>query len=667
MARRLMAGHRSLEPAVVVRIHPGQSVRAAVPVASRAPASVVALLVLGAVPSSLPGAAPWRAPPPAPQIVTSGSDTAAVLADADDVRGQARSAQARFERRRQRYLPRTFASLGGACDERVGRFCITSGEGEWIPEPEPDDVVALRDELLAELDSLQALAPDDGWILGQSVWYRIEGGDWSGALDVARACGASEPWWCAALEGLSLHGSERYPEAEVAFARALDGMTPERARAWRVPKRAVDADARRVIEDAEASGAPRSGADEDLLRETLALLWALADPLYLVEGNDRLTAHYARWTVATLKDGARNPYRMSWGRDLEELTVRHGWEIGWERATGSRPGAPPEIIGHKQSEGRDYMPSGAAFRAPAEAEAEEWDLARTRPRSLYTPPYAPVILPMGTADPEVVVFPRGERMLVVARLSLPDDTSFHADHEHPRPWMQPGDQARMPDRIGLFAVPLDRAGGAAPDRIGGSGDVAPPIFAARRDGSAEGTLLLDLPVGDYVVSGESWSPAGRLAGRFRVGVPARPAPPDVAALSDLLLVERQDAEPATVEDAAPHVLQGGVLLPGRRFGVAWEVAGLGFRQEVLAYELTVERLDRGIFRRLGALLGLGERLPALALSWEEASPEMPASHFRYLGLDLPGLGPGRYEVRIRLRTQGRSATTASAVFIIPEG
>ena len=573
------------------------------------------------------------------QVGAVGTDTAAIVADPGDVRGSARSAQARFERARERHMPLTLASRGGDCDEVVGRLCTWFGPGEWRPTPEPEELRQLREELLAQLDSLQRLSPRDDWIVGQRVWYRAEGGDGEAALATARACGA-EAWWCDALEGLALHGLRRYGEGQAAFERALEGMDEDKAREWRLLEHVVDGDARDWLRDLERAG-------PDSLKAGLDWLWRLADPLYLVEGNDRLTAHYARWTVATLKDGARNPFRMSWGDDLAELTVRHGWELGWERSPSRTLGGPFTITGHHHPEAREWMPSADALTAPATVAGEDFLANPRRFRSLYAPAYAPILLPM---EAQLAVFPRTDRTLVVGTAFLPEDTTYHADHDHERPWLEAGDQAGLPDRIGLFAVPV---GGGHPT-------------GRRHEGSTEGALLLDLPVGAYVVSAESWSPEQRRAGRLRLGLGPRPVPPDVAALSDILLLEGGRPEPASVEDALPAALPRARITPDQPLAIAWEIAGLGFRPETLQLEVSVDRTDRNVFRRIGEFLGLSERPPSLALSWEEPAPDHPTHHFRHLDLDLPELAPGTYEITLTLRTQGRSDAVTRRSFEVVE-
>lgn len=605
-----------MEPAVVVRIHPGQSMRF--------PRLLAAVLAVTA-PAGL-----------AAQVAVTGSDTLEIVADPGDVLGAARSRQAAFERARERHLPRTLGSHGGPCDEVVGRLCSWYGEGEWYPTPEPEELRKLRADLVADLDSLQGLIPSDSWVLGQRVWYRADGGDWSGALDAAHGCGAVPSWWCAALEGFALHGLHRFPEAAAAFEHALSGMDPELALEWRVPDRAVDSDGRAIL------AAAVTAADETL-QSILDRLWWLSDPLYLVEGNDRMTAHYARWTVATLKDGARNPYRLSWGRDLEELTVRHGWEIGWERSWASTPGSRSDITGHKDPEGRDYLPSGRALADPTTASASDLVADRRRPRSLYAPSYAPVLLPM---DGQLALFPRSDRIAIVATHFLPVDTTYHAEHDHPRPWMDAGDQVGLADRIGLFAVPVDRGTRAAEQRLG----------------STEGALMVEVPAGAWVVSAESWSPERRRAGRLRIGFDRAPVPLDVATLSDLLLLSPTAVAPSSLDEALPHALGVPEIDAGQGLAIAWEVAGLGLRPETLQFAVAVERVDRGLLRRIGEVLRLATQPVSVALSWEEPGPDRPAQHFRHLDLALPPLDPGAYVVTLTLRTAGRGDVVSRRTF-----
>jgi len=577
------------------------------------------------------------------QVLTRPGDEVQEPFDSADALGRARQEQARFERWRARALPGIWGSSGGPCDEQVGRFCTWYDEGDWMPDPESAEVVNRRDALIAYLDSVQDLVPGDDWILGQRVWYRAEAGRWEDAVRVARDCARGTPWWCHALEGLALHGLGRYEMAEEAFAASLGEMDPERAARWRVPKRALDRDAREFLE---------READNPF---SLDWMWTLADPLFLVAGNDRKTSHYARWTVSTLKERARNPFQISWGRDLEELTVRHGWEIGWERKRSTGLDSREVIVGHKHPEGRDFMPPGRALEDPAGSGPDALRADRSRPRSLYAPMYAPVLLPM---EAQVAVFPRGDAFAVVATHFLPVDTTWHRRGPDQRPWMQPGEAEGAPVRSGLYLVPAPGSGD------GGSAGVGGLIHATVRVGSPEGALVVEAPAGSWVLSVEAWSPPERRAGRLRRGLRYASVPPDVLTLSDLLLVRGGGGDPPTLEDAAARALPRPELRPGESLAVAWELRGLGWAPETIAYALSVERADRSLLRRLGEGVGLFDRNRPLSLEWEEPGPVTPRAVLRALDLALPTLEGGAFDVRLEVRVSGRSPLQAHTTFLV---
>jgi hypothetical protein len=577
------------------------------------------------------------AAPTSAQVVSEPVDTTVAEPDPGDVRGAARAAQARYEIRRTRHLPRSFGGSSGPCDETVGRFCSWYGEGNWVPEPEAPEIDVLRSALLAELDSLQAHAPGDGWILGQRVWYRAERGQWTEALGVASSCGPpQETWWCSALTGLALHGLGRWTEAERAFDVALYEMDVERAWAWRVPARAVDGDGRGLLDALRTAPA-------DSVTHVLDRLWALANPLHLVDGNDRKTAHFARWTVATLRDGARTAYGISWGRDLEELLVRHGWEIGWQREIAPLQAERDRVIGRKHPDGRDYLPPGSVLADPASSTSGSHVAGRARPRSLYAPPYAPVVLPI---DGQIAVFPRGRTFVLVATHELPADTTRRTRDGIARPWSDPGDQAELPDRAGLYLLDA------------GSGEVVQSIATEGESGA----LRIEGGAGRHVLSVEVWSPSRRRAGRYRQGLVHTPVPEDIPVLSDILLVGVEDGPPESLDEAVARAAIRPSVREGDGVGIAWEVTGLGFRAETLAFDLSVERVDRNLVQRLGGLLGLSRPARPLSLRWEEGGPVEPGPVFRAVDLDVPGLEPGRYEVRLQLETAGREPVTATRLF-----
>jgi len=599
--------------------------------------SFALLLILLALPTEGPA-----------QVIAGAPDTTTLTPDSSDLRGTARAAQALYERRRLRHLPVTSISFIDACDETIGRFCSWYDEGDWYPEPEPPDVEALRSALLAVLDSVQRYLPGDGWVLGQRVWYHSEAGRWQEALSVSRACGVVEPWWCASLQGFALHGLQRYPEAELAFERALLSMDAERAQMWRIPRRVVDSDSRRILDDLRR-------APSDSVDAVLSRLWMLSDPLFLVDGNDRKTAHYARWTVSTIREQARNPFHIRWGDDMEQLTVRFGWEIAWQRSLDRfSVRAGENVIGRKHPERRDYMPSGAALASPGQATHEDLLADKRRPRSLYAPAYAPQLLPMVG---QVAIFPRGDRMIVVGTHFLPEDTTVHAQHRHHLPWLEAGEQEDMRDRAGLFLLSSDQAA-VWSDRS---------IRSIRSMAGTDGVLSLEAPVGSYVVASEAWSPAQRRAGRYREGIERERVPEDIAALSDLLMLRSTESAPELLEAAIPLALLRTEVPRGQTFAIGWEVSGLGFRPETLVFEVAVNRVDRSLLSRIGQFLRVSGGPRQVSLAWEEAGPDRPGPLFRYLELNLDHLDPGTYEVQVTLRTAGRSEVASTRRFTVVEG
>ncbi len=574
--------------------------------------------------------------------------------DPEHVRGAARSAQSDFERRRIRYLPVGPPIGSTRCDGTVGRFCWWAEDGEWFPVPEDPRIVEMRADLLITLDSLQGLSPDDDWVLGQRVWYRAESNAWREASEVARACPSRTGWWCAVLEGYALHHGARYVGAERAFAIGLDGMDPEMRHRWTRPRWAVDGGVRDALDDLRD--------DDAALDAYLEALWTFADPLYLEEGNDRWTGHLARWVATELRRDARNPFRLRWGDDLTELTVRNGWEVGWERSRARDITGPDEAIGRKQPESRDYMPPGELLRWPVEAGRDALIADRTAPRSLYAPAYAPVLLPMSS---DVAVFPRGATTVYVVAPTLPDDTTFHALHDHPRPWMEPGEDAGRPPVRGLFAWPI---GPTATNPAFVSLESRAP-YRTVRTGSDDGPILLEVPTGTYLVSAESHRPAERRAGRVRRVVEERRALDDLATLSDIVLLDPEvSILPSTLEAAVPALLPEARVRRGESLVVAWEVAGLGFRPESLHFELSLERADRGLIGRLGGFLGLSSGPQPVEVAWEEVGPDRPGPMFFALRLDPSGVEAGRYRLKIRLHTGGRTPVEQEReVTVLAEG
>ena len=291
---------RSLAPAVMVRIHPGQllpppwfpgHIVPSKSVSGRFSGRVRTLMVVACawgLPLGLGGApVPSPLPTPPASAVLQPQLEQQPPPDSTRVRSQAEDAQERFERIRRQQLPYVWDGGRRPCDERIGRFCLWhGGEDDWEPVPDPADLVEAREELLTTLAGAADHIPADEWILGQRVRYLGEAGRWGDAGRLGRACGGAVSSWCNVLEGFALHGMGRYEAALELFRRGLETMEPEEARKWRDPSVLLDGTGSDVLEDAADEA-----ADEDEWEDVTARVWTLADPLYLVPGNDRESEH----------------------------------------------------------------------------------------------------------------------------------------------------------------------------------------------------------------------------------------------------------------------------------------------------------------------------------------------------------------------------------------
>jgi len=583
-------------------------------------------------------------PLPAQDSGDGGADGASPLvADSVELLDRARSAQRRFEYARRANMPMAHGGGSGPCDDVVGRMCWRHGPGSlWAPEPEAEAVLEARTALLGELEEVGSRIRSDEWVLGQRVWYLLEARRPTEAADLARTCGGGTAWWCAALEGLSLHVGGRYAEAESAFGRALAGMEPARRLEWEDVRDLLDGDARGVIRD-EASRSMGEGG------EVVRRMWRLSDPLHLIDGNDRWTEHLARHTVARIRSDSENPYGISWGDDLTELLVRYGWEVGWERAM-QFPGTldrSSHVLGHEHPDARTYVVSGRVLVDPATAPSRAWEPSRMFRPSAYAPAYAPVILPMGT---EVVVLTRGDRALVGAPFVLPEDTTYRERRELREPHVIPQPLEDASIMAGVFL----------PDVRGKI------VRESRVEGRPDGVLVVDVPAGSYWISVEVLDPARGLAGRLREGLRIDTIPPEVATLSPLLLLE-PGPEPTDAREALSRLDLDGAVPAGAALLVGWEIWGLGWREEVLAYRLTVEESGGGFLRRAGEFLGLGGRERPVSLSWNEPGPARPGPMFRSVSMDLPNVETGVYDIRLEVVSPGRTTLVGRREVRVVEG
>lgn len=555
----------------------------------------------------------------------------------------AREQQAGFEALRQGRIPvERERSNDGVCDERIGRICIWfGGEGEADFPPEAPEVGEARKRLIGHLLFVDERM-DDAWITGQIVHYMVEDGGSGSAERVARQCGIPEEWWCRALLGYVLHVRGDWLGAEEAFREGLALMPAEERAQWLAPRYVLGRDAVRAVERLEP--AARQGWFD--------LFWRLSDPLWQVEGNDRLTDHLARLVEARNQRDAAHPQGLEWEADLEETLVRYGRIVGYSRTHDpARAGGgglrgfslqdTRRTVGHHDPKSRGYLFPEAFLESPADVPPESWITAPREARTWYAPPYAP---DFSALDSQVGRFRRGDEMLVVG--------AFQPAAPRPGGLSVPAWEGVAPfasaDGVStaLFVQPLD---GRDARMVWGD---------APRD-----VLTIRVPNGEYVTSLEVFDQPGRRAWRARQGVKQGELAHGLVALSDLVLLSPDAAFPTTLEEAIPLVRPGVRVRRGERFTVAWEVYGLDVEQ---AGRVTIgfTRGRPGFLARVGDFLGVIEPDEPVEVSFDDPGADGIQSAFRAVALELPDLEPGDYTLHLRMTLPGREPVTASRPIVV---
>jgi len=556
---------------------------------------------------------------------------------ADSLLEEARAAQVEFERFRQERTPLQRSSRpGGVCDERIGRICIWFGgdEEESVPG-ELREVQQLRVDLIRLLfDTFEQ--NKDRWVIGQLVHYLVEARQMGEAERVATECGIDESWWCSALRGYVLHVSTQYVDAEAAFREALAAMPEETRREWTSPRYIFTPDAVVAFDE----------LPPDERERQWELFWRLSDPLFLFEGNDRLTDHYARWVVAMNRREAADPLGLEWGEDLEETLIRYGRNTGYSRtrepATFGRSLVDNRrMTGHHHPKSRGYLFPERFLASPSDIPPESWITAPREARTWHAPLYAPDVQALET---QVGRFRRDEQMLVVGAYR---PTLSTEDGRRVSAWGPDGRIEGTP-YAALFLV----------DEYGQD-----PVFVRGED--AEGVItMLALP-GRYVSGLEVVDLEGRQAWRARQGIVQLPLVAGQVDVSDLMILKEGAPIPASLDEALPDIRPGVRLRVGERFPVAWEVYGLRL-QEPVRVTIGFTRGRPGFLERVGDFLGIINPAQPVEITFEDQGPDVVQTVFRAVELELPDLDPGDYTLHLRLELTGRTPLVISRPIVVEE-
>jgi hypothetical protein len=429
----------------------------------------------------------------------------------------------------------------------------------------------------------------------------------------------------------------RYVDAESAFRESLAAMPDSVREAWMTPRYVLTADG------VEAFRA----LPPDERERQWELFWRLSDPLFLFEGNDRLTDHYARWVIAMNRRDAADPMGIEWEADLEESLVRYGRNTGYSRVhnperTFSSGGLQDtrRMVGHHHPQSRGYLFPEQFLESPSDIPPESWITAPREARTWHAPLYAPDVRGLET---QVGRFRRDDRMMVVGayRPTVPDDDGQGVVAA----WSAEGGIEGEP-HAALFLVPLN-----------GERNVVV------QGGEPEGVLSVEAMPGQYVSGLEVVDLEGRRAWRARQGVVQRPLVPGQVDVSDLMILREGAPLPASLEEAIPHVRPGVRLRVGERFPVVWEAYGLGILEPV---QVTIgfSRGRPGFLERVGEFLGVIEPEQPVDITFEDVGPDRVQEVFRAVEIALPELDPGEYTLHLRLELTGRTPLVTSRPVVV---
>ena len=536
------------------------------------------------------------------------------LIDSSDINHRARSLQDRFERRRRQMLPKFYAGTADHC-LIVGRFC------EWHPKIEDDavpnegdNIRRARAELLAELARAAAAVPGDDWIAGQRIRYLTEAHDTS-AITVARSCRATK-WWCDALLGLALHVNDDFAGADTAFSAALAEMPPLTRCHWMNLSPLLDDDIRGTYRK-------MSCAQREALN---ARIWWVADPLFMVAGNERRTEHFSRVLHTALQGNATNTYGLSWGGDLAELILRFGWAEKWTQEPPPSPYLVTQqqisVTGHEREPGFHFFATRRPPDSVAQIADSLFEIDQFPPREQYSPVYAKGFVRL---DAQVARFRRGDSTQVVAAFDVSADTIF-SRHKFAAAVVAMGDET------------------------------ATPAIAEIAESPMKNVLTVKTPWKSQLVGVELLAVDSAAAARWRSGLAEIPLDPARISVSDLLFVDDGQSLPTDLTEAIPRAHGGTRFDRGKQVGLFWELYGKAPADSALPMSLTITPVDEGFLRRAFRALRISPKVSPLNIRWQENGAAGVLSA-RSVLLDLSLVPAGKYAVKLEVGNSPAAATS----------
>jgi hypothetical protein len=535
------------------------------------------------------------------------------------VRRSAQRAQVGYEGIARRLAPFTFGGeRRSGCDEIVGRFCLqyTPRSGRRPLLEEAPRVAGARREVIEAFRRLVTLVPGDTAAAGTLVRYLIEDQRPGEAVAVARtfAWASADPVWSGFLLGLAHHAAGDDTAALAHFGSALDAI--DSARRDEIESVAV------LLERAERRFYERLDTGERL--QYNELIWRLADPLFLTPANERFAEHLARHVWTRLL--AMTPPVLdvlSWGRDLEELTLRYGLPVSRERIPTS--GMEVRVLERYSPDQLSFVPAALRTRGLdlAPDPGDPWPLDVPAARDGY----APVGLSIKPLPHQLSSFPRGDSVhLLLSGVARLDSV---------------GSQTGL---LQTALVVLDVENYRPVRLLEAAGEWLPGDSVLLR-------FETTLPAADYVYSLEVLEPGSGWAARARYPVSLRGNSPGHLAVSDILVAHAFSDGPLPEDLSAPGIepLADLVLQTGDTLGVFAELHGLAADRDGLTtyrveWSLEPDRGGARLIRWFGRVLGL-EGATATRVGWAGAATAGEVVSVP-INLATDGAAEGGYTLRL---------------------